>query len=114
MGVVQDADKTGRKYPPGHESDITMCAPQLLHLGRDDRPMWFNGWLYTNKFAGDGRTIGQFEVFMEEPKEMQQPEAWQLGESNMCCLTNAATRDFTLDEMAWLNELIKIARLTDK
>ena len=36
---------------------------------------------------------------MEEPKDVLAPEAWQLGESNICCLSNSATREFTQEEM---------------
>jgi alpha 1,3-mannosyltransferase len=134
MGVVQDPDnfnptndlpavslelghaitpKKESKLAPGHESDITICAPQLLHLGRDNRPMWFNGWLYKNKYAGPERMIGQFDMFMEEPKEKLNPDAWQLAESNMCCLSNAATREFTQEETEWLGQLIKTARMNE-
>lgn len=132
MGVVQDPDnfnlnndlpdlnldsslaiatKKERKLAPGHESDLTICAPQLLHLGRDKRPLWFNGWLYKNKYANTKRTIGEFEVFMEEPTEVLNPGAWQLEENNMCCLSNAVTREFTQEEKEWLGELIKMAKL---
>jgi alpha 1,3-mannosyltransferase len=113
MGVIGDTIGKGRTFAPGHEADVTMCAPQLLHLGRDGRPMWFNGWLYKNKFAGLERTLGEFEVFMEEPREVLDPEAWQMGESNMCCLSNSATREFTKKEMDWLQELLKMAKMKE-
>lgn len=75
--------------------------------------MWFNGWLYKNKFEEHKRTVGEFEVFMEEPTKILDPEAWKLGESNMCCLSNTATRNFTQAELDWIGELIKMARLKD-
>lgn len=110
QGLAVSTAKKERKTAPGHESDLTICAPQLLHLGRDKRPLWFNGWLYENKYAGTKRTIGEFEVFMEEPKEVLDPGAWQLEENNMCCLSNAATREFTKEETEWLGGLIKMAK----
>jgi alpha 1,3-mannosyltransferase len=134
MGVVQDPDefnpakdlpatspeldlattkKKEGKLASGHETDLTICAPQLLHLGRDNRPMWFNGWLYKNKYAGPERMIGQFDVFMEEPTEKVNLEAWKLGESNMGCLSNTATREFTQEETEWLGQLIKMARMEE-
>jgi hypothetical protein len=105
------ATRKERKLAPGHESDLTICAPQLLHLGRDQRPLWFNGWLYKNKYANTKRTIGEFEVFMEEPTEVLNPGAWQLEENNMCCLSNAATQEFTQEEKEWLGALIKMAKM---
>ncbi|OQE11339.1 hypothetical protein PENFLA_c072G05022 [Penicillium flavigenum] len=112
-GLAATVTKRHRKMAPGHESDLTICAPQLLHLDRDKRPLWFNGWLYKNKYARTKRTIGEFDVFMEEPKEVLDPGAWQLEENNMCCLSNAATREFTKEETEWLGELIKMAKIKE-
>lgn len=112
-GLVAVTAQKERKMAPGHESDVTICAPQILHLDRDKRPLWFNGWLYKNKYAGTKREIGQFEVFMEEPKEVLNPGAWQLEESNMCCLSNAAPLEFTNEETEWLGELVKMAKMEE-
>ncbi|KAJ6134782.1 hypothetical protein N7523_001104 [Penicillium sp. IBT 18751x] len=122
MGVVQDpgnfnppndlpASKRYRKMAPGHEADLTICGPQLVHLDRNKRPLWFNGWLYKNKYAGTKQEIGQFEVFMEEPNEVLEPGAWQLEENNVCCLSNTATLDFTDEETEWLGELVEMAKI---
>jgi hypothetical protein len=110
QGSAATSTKRHRKMAPGHESDLTICAPQLLHLGRNKRPLWFNGWLYENKYAETKRTFGEFDVFMEEPKENLDPGAWQLEENNICCLSNVATRDFTKEETEWLGELVKMAK----
>ncbi|PHH85346.1 hypothetical protein CDD83_567 [Cordyceps sp. RAO-2017] len=91
----------------------TMCAPQLLHLDLDRRPLWFNGWLLENKFAEtDKRRFSKFEHFLIEPRDGRQPEAWQLKENNLCCLT-AETRfkgTFTLEEEKALNMMLELAR----
>lgn len=113
QGLVTSAMKKDRKMAPGHESDFTICAPQLLHLDRNKRPLWFNGWLYRNKYAGTKRTLGKFDVFMEEPKDFLDPGAWQLEENNMCCLSNTATREFTKEETTWLGELINMAKIKE-
>lgn len=111
QGFTATATKRYRKMAPGHEADLTICGPQLLHLDRDKRPLWFNGWLYKNKYAGTKQEIGQFEVFMEEPNEVLEPGAWQLEENNVCCLSNAATLDFTDKETEWLGKLVKMAKI---
>ncbi|OKP09509.1 hypothetical protein PENSUB_5131 [Penicillium subrubescens] len=111
QGFTATATKRYRKMAPGHEADLTICGPQLLHLDRDKRPLWFNGWLYKNKYAGTKQEIGQFEVFMEEPNEVLEPGAWQLEENNVCCLSNAATLDFTDKETEWLGKLVKMAMI---
>ncbi|KAI2692415.1 CAZyme family GT71 [Penicillium roqueforti] len=126
MGVVQVPDsvnatnerpegvpaKKVRKMAPGHESDQTICAPQLLHLDREQRPVWFNGWLYENKYAGSKR-VGRFDMFMEEPSENLDPAAWQLEESNLCCLSNSAAKAFTTQETEWLEVLIGMAKTVE-
>ncbi|OQE29245.1 hypothetical protein PENFLA_c004G06259 [Penicillium flavigenum] len=109
-GVI--STKEGR-MAHGHESDITICAPQLLHLDREKRPLWFNGWLYENKYAESKRTIGRFEMFMEEPSESLDPATWQLEESNLCCLSNSVAKEFTEQETEWLGVLIEMARVVE-
>ncbi|OQE01757.1 hypothetical protein PENVUL_c041G04032 [Penicillium vulpinum] len=91
-----------------HDTSLTICAPQLLHLDREKRPLWFNGWLYENKFART-RVLGRFEMFMEEPSESSD-SAWEMKESNLCCLSNSATNHFTKQEFEWLGELIEMAK----
>ena len=110
-GVVSTGE--GTKMADSHQSDITICAPQLLHLDHEKRPLWFNGWLYENKYAGSKRTIGRFEMFMEEPSESLDPAAWQLEESNLCCLTNSVAKEFTEEETKWLGALIDMARAVE-
>jgi alpha 1,3-mannosyltransferase len=110
-GVI--STKEGRKMTHGHEYDITICAPQLLHLDHEKRPLWFNGWLYENKYAESKRTIGSFEMFMEEPSASLDPAAWQLEESNICCLSNSVAKEFTEQETEWLGLLIGMARMIE-
>ncbi|OQD72205.1 hypothetical protein PENPOL_c001G08590 [Penicillium polonicum] len=105
--------KKEHKMAPGYESDVTICAPQLLHLNREKRPLWFNGWLYENKYAGSKRVLGRFEAFMEEPSESLDRAPWQLEESNLCCLSNSAAKDFTRQETEWLGVLIEMARTVE-
>ncbi|KAF7183913.1 hypothetical protein CNMCM7691_004335 [Aspergillus felis] len=77
----------------------TICAPQLLHLDRSGRPLWFNGWLLPNKFDKDKNLEpSRFEAFIREPRELRDPGAWQLRENNICCLTSEHRGEFSLDE----------------
>lgn len=58
----------------------TICAPQLLHLDRSGRPLWFNGWLLPNKFdKGKNREPSRFEAFLREPREIRDPGACNCG-----------------------------------
>jgi hypothetical protein len=69
--------------------------------------------LYENKYAEYKRTIGRFEMFMEEPRESLDPAAWQLEESNLCCLSNSVAKEFTELETEWLGVLIGMARAAE-
>lgn len=65
--------------------EYTICAPQLLHLDRMGRPLWFNGWLLENKFAKAGqKRPAKFEAYVQEEEEIPR---WELKESNIACLT---------------------------
>jgi alpha 1,3-mannosyltransferase len=94
-------------------TNYTICAPQLLHLDMDGKPLWFNGWLLDNKFADKkSKKFGKFEHYLIEPREIREPGAWQLEEANMCCLTTDADlkRDFTQNEKDILDMMIAQGR----
>ena len=99
-----------RPHAPGHEADLTICAPQLLHLDLSGKPLWFNGWLYHNKFAGRAKQGGRFEVYMKEPREVLEPGAWQLEEGNVCCLSNREVFEFSAEEKRRMEMMIGFAR----
>lgn len=91
-----------------------MCAPQLLHLDLDQKPLWFNGGLVRNKFVPRrDRKFESFESYLIEPRDIREPGAWFLGEGNMCCLTtdNHLKGDLTGAEKELLNEMFKQARI---
>lgn len=109
---VEEEEKA--KPEENHEPEsYTICAPQLLHLDVDGSPLWFNGWLQDNKFADKKkRKFGKFEHYLIEPRDVREPGAWQLEESNMCCLTTDPDlkRDFTREEKDLLEMMIQQAR----
>ncbi|KAF7121640.1 hypothetical protein CNMCM5793_009111 [Aspergillus hiratsukae] len=64
-------------------SHFTICAPQILHLGEDGRPMWFNGWILPNKFSQDDhQEPANFEAFISEPRDPQNAGSWKLQKDN--------------------------------
>ncbi|RMZ90296.1 hypothetical protein DV736_g2474, partial [Chaetothyriales sp. CBS 134916] len=89
--------------------NYTICAPQLLHLDTDGKPFWFNGWLLDNKYAEKKqKKIGSFVHYLIEPRDVRDPVAWQLEESNMCCLTTDPDKkfDFSDAEKKLLEDMI--------
>ena len=94
-------------------SNYTICSPQLLHLDLQGKPLWFNGWLLDNKFADKKqKKFGKFEHYLIEPRDIRDPGAWQLEESNMCCLTTdpELKKDFSKEERDILAMMIAQAK----
>ncbi|KAJ5388687.1 putative alpha-1-3-mannosyltransferase [Penicillium cosmopolitanum] len=88
--------------------EYTVCAPQLLHLDRMGRPLWFNGWLLENKFAKAGeKRPAKFEAYVRE--EGRVPD-WQLRESNMACLTSKKMFSLSQEESDVLDMTIAFGR----
>ena len=99
--------------PNADPESYRMCSPQLLHLDLDGKPLWFNGWLLNNKFADKKqKKFGKFEHYLIEPRDVREPGAWQLEESNMCCLTTdpLLKRDFSKEEKAVLDMMVEQAK----
>ncbi|KAF9892063.1 hypothetical protein FE257_002469 [Aspergillus nanangensis] len=92
---------------PDEPSNYTICAPQLLHLDRQGKPFWFNGWLLPNKFAAHKHQApANFEAYIQESREILEPGAWQLHENNICCLTSDHFNLFSETERDVLDMII--------
>ncbi|KAK4915859.1 hypothetical protein LTR28_013497 [Elasticomyces elasticus] len=106
--ILENAESSPETLPRNY----TICAPQLLHLGTDDRPLWFNGWILNNKFDGKKkRDISEFEVYMVEPStKAGEVDAWQLTENNVCCLTADQTVAFDAKDRDTLEMIISISK----
>ncbi|KAL3478484.1 mannosyltransferase putative-domain-containing protein [Aspergillus californicus] len=115
MGVLEKPKDNPSSSEAGDPKGLTpktytICAPQLLHLDRQGRPLWFNGWLLPNKYDTKDRQPSTFELFLQEPGEVQEPPAWQLHESNKCCLTSELKSGFTKNEADALDMIIAAGR----
>ena len=103
--IIEDDDENPSNY--------TICAPQLLHFTPEGKPLWFNGWLLHNKFAEKHKKrFANFESYLIEPRDVREPGAWQLAESNMCCLTSDVDKkfDFSPEELSTLDMIMTRAR----
>ncbi|KAJ5098009.1 alpha-1-3-mannosyltransferase [Penicillium argentinense] len=114
MGVAHAHAPDSNSLPsPSPDSSVpskvyTVCAPQLLHLDRMGRPLWFNGWLLENKFAEAGkRRPVKFETFVRE--EGREPN-WELKEGNVCCLTSKKMFSLSQEESDILDMIIAAGR----
>lgn len=103
-------DDSDNETPQG----FTICAPQLLHLDNENRPLWFNGWILNNKFAEKKQKVGgRFEVYLKEPTDSREPDPWQLQDDNKACLTADETYKFTQDELNILDMIVALAKKED-
>ncbi|OQO17093.1 hypothetical protein B0A51_14795 [Rachicladosporium sp. CCFEE 5018] len=97
--------------------NITVCAPQLLHLDTDGRPLWFNGWISKDKNERSGNVdISAFQVFLEEPEYKAangENNMWEIHEANVCCLTAPKFSTFTKEEKEVLQMILDTAKSVD-
>ncbi|PYH49817.1 putative alpha-1,3-mannosyltransferase [Aspergillus saccharolyticus JOP 1030-1] len=108
--VVQD-NATSADNPPTATltAPLQICAPQILHLGVDGRPLWFNGWLLRNKYATK-QEYGTFEGFITEPPDAHDDGSWKLQQNNVCCMSADRVTGFTDAEREVLGRMVEIAR----
>jgi len=97
-------------------ANATICAPQLLHLDRDGRPLWFNGWILDNKFTDSNtakvKDLSKFDVFMAEKLTDGSTGDWTLEQNNMCCLQGSRedVQQFTKGEREVLDMILGVAK----
>lgn len=91
----------------------TVCSPQLLHLDANQKPLWFNGGLFKNKFAERSEWVfGQFDDYIVERPKASYTEDWEMQSNNEVCLTESSQwkRSFSADEKATLDKMISHAK----
>lgn len=88
-----------------------VCSPQLVHLDRTGRPLWFNGWISASK-----DTLSewqQFDVYLQEPPEVgteKRKDAWSIFPGNVVCLQAEEAKEFTSREQATLDDILDLAK----
>ena len=88
----------------------TICAPQLLHLDTNGKPLWWNGWIKRDKFAeADAQQDAVFDHYMAEPTGGRD-SPWNMGESNICCLSAPEYNEFTAKETEVLKMIWQIVK----
>jgi len=104
--IYPNLDSSDR--PPA--TNYTICAPQLLHLDRSGRPLWFNGWILNNKFDNLHVRLAKFEYFMKEQREDEGDAEWSLEKNNICCLKSDEIFTFSKTEKKTIRDMISIAK----
>lgn len=68
---------------------LRICAPQLVHLDLDGRPLWFAGGLLNSGSAAKGQTgYHTFCSFMVEQSDLEEETAWEFQRGDVYCLTS--------------------------
>ncbi|KAI9040341.1 putative alpha-1,3-mannosyltransferase [Aspergillus affinis] len=113
MGSIEPPSEffTANSTAEDPPSNYTICGPQLLHFDRRGKPLWFNGWLASNKFADwEHQQPSKFTAYLHEPRTVRDPGAWQLHGDNICCLTSDHLFDFTRGETDTLEMMVDFGR----
>lgn len=94
MGHMEQSGERTENY--------TLCAKQLLHLDKSNRPFWFNGGLYAFEGGSIARKDSsplQFDAYLVEPENPRRPTAWRQHENKMYwCLTSDSSFNFSKDD----------------
>ncbi|KAF3921868.1 hypothetical protein AA313_de0209392 [Arthrobotrys entomopaga] len=115
IGQLSDSSKTPETLTTPRQYEI--CAPQLLHLDLEGKPLWFNGWILKNKFEEDvtKRKANVFTHYLREnPNPVYKPNVphqWQLKENNNACLSAGQSYAFTEVEKGTLDSIMKEAEI---
>jgi hypothetical protein len=78
-------------------------------MGLEGSPLWFNGWIFKNKFHGQAAEVVSFESYMRETSQITKPEVWELGKDNVCCLSGNISFNFTEREKTTLQRIVDTA-----
>ncbi|KXT11664.1 hypothetical protein AC579_7027 [Pseudocercospora musae] len=112
--LIKDSKPPTPEAKRANSAAYTVCSPQLLHFSRTGRPMWFNGWVATNKF--DDFDFQHFEVYMKESTMKRSKGAessWKLQDRNVVCFTGEEYFEFNGQEQEILKALLESADKID-
>lgn len=87
------------------------CSPQLLHIDRNGSPLWFNGWVSTDKFTAHTK-FAKFDAFIVQPPELgreTKTSVWEIQNNNVVCLRGDTFKMFNDEEKKILDLLVDMA-----
>lgn len=91
-----------------------ICSAQLLHLDREGRPLWFNGWIERHKHELSEFETVPFDVFARESKVVmakgEYVSPWDIRNDNIVCLEAAELLEFSDGEREVLEMLQDLAK----
>jgi len=111
IGVVTQSSTAS-----GQDSKKEMCGKQLLHTSRDGRPLWFNGWIATDKHKENHLSSFQdFEGFVVEPRETSRWDlpywnGWNVREGNIMCLASDGYVPLSSEERQTVELILETAK----
>ena len=89
----------------------TVRSPQLLHLDRNGRPLWWNGWILDDKYLDDKSSkVSKLDVYMSEVQETGEPTDWVVHAHNMATLRSDQAHAFSEGERGVLDMIVQVAR----
>jgi alpha 1,3-mannosyltransferase len=100
----------------GYEGGREMCGKQLLHTSRDGRPLWFNGWIATDKHKENHLSSFQdFQGFITEPYETSRWDppywnGWSVREGNIMCLASDGYTPLSLEERETVELILRTTK----
>lgn len=92
------------------DRDVKVCSYQMVHMGRDQAPFWFNGWIVDDKKEPlEKQKIWEFEHYMLENTILDGGNPWDWIGGNRGCLYGREVVSFTDAEKRVFQDTIRTA-----
>ncbi|CRG85976.1 hypothetical protein PISL3812_02979 [Talaromyces islandicus] len=92
------------------DRDVRFCSYQMLHMDRDQSPLWYNGWISDQKKSIlTKKNLWQFEHYMVEAKETNGKNPWTWAANYKGCLNGRELVRLTHSEKEIFNRAIQAA-----
>lgn len=92
------------------DRDVNFCSYQMLHMDRDQTPLWYNGWISDQKKQIlTKNNVWQFEHYMVEAKDTNGKNPWTWAANYKGCLNGRELVSLTHAEKDIFNSAIQAA-----
>jgi alpha 1,3-mannosyltransferase len=93
-----------------YDRDVKVCSYQMVHMDRDQSPLWYNGWISDEKKPSLlMRNVWQFEHYMVEDPVLNGNNPWSWLGGFKGCLDGRELVSFTDSEKRTFQQAIQAA-----
>ncbi|OKL56138.1 hypothetical protein UA08_08745 [Talaromyces atroroseus] len=110
IGILKEDPHLGRTIST-FDRDVKVCSYQILHMDRDQSPLWYNGWISDQKKSTlQMGNVWEFEHYMVEGQVTNGNNPWSWLEGFKGCLEGRELIGFTDSEKKIFQQAIDAAK----